>query len=183
MGGGAIIISMNSISRRAGFTIVELLIVIIVIAILATITIVAFSGIQRQARDTKRKQDVAQIAKQLQVHSFTNGPIFTGSGCGSAGNGAGWYNYLYSGYVAIDQCVVNGGTSTTKISDTMTVCNSGDLSCRAYMKYTCVQSGQTVTYVYANLEGGTHDGTEADGTCAPTTDTSFGMNYYVKIFE
>ena len=37
-------------SPRSGFTIVELLIVIVVIAILAAITIVAFNGIQERAR-------------------------------------------------------------------------------------------------------------------------------------
>lgn len=39
--------------RRSGFTIVELLIVIVVIAILATITIVAYSGITERARQTQ----------------------------------------------------------------------------------------------------------------------------------
>ena len=37
---------------KSGFTIVELLIVVVVIAILATITIVAYNGIQNQAKDS-----------------------------------------------------------------------------------------------------------------------------------
>lgn len=40
--------------KRHGFTIVELLIVIVVIAILAAITIVAFNGIQTRARNTQQ---------------------------------------------------------------------------------------------------------------------------------
>ncbi|HWT40842.1 MAG TPA: prepilin-type N-terminal cleavage/methylation domain-containing protein [Dongiaceae bacterium] len=38
--------------RQAGFTIVELLIVVVVIAILAAITIVAYSGVQQHAKNT-----------------------------------------------------------------------------------------------------------------------------------
>lgn len=41
--------------NKNGFTIVELLIVIVVIGILAAITIVAYNGIQNRAQDTKIK--------------------------------------------------------------------------------------------------------------------------------
>jgi len=41
------------LAKRAGFTIVELLIVVVVIAILATITIVTYNGIQNRAYATK----------------------------------------------------------------------------------------------------------------------------------
>jgi len=44
--------SMSVQRLRQGFTIVELLIVIVVIAILATVTIVSYSGIQSQAKNT-----------------------------------------------------------------------------------------------------------------------------------
>lgn len=48
-----------------GFTIVELLIVIVVIGILAAITIVAYNGIQDRAKNTKIKNDLAQIQKAV----------------------------------------------------------------------------------------------------------------------
>lgn len=56
-----------------GFTIVELLIVIVVIAILATISIVAYTGIQARANDSKRINDVAAIRKALALHKADNG--------------------------------------------------------------------------------------------------------------
>ncbi len=43
----------TSVTNHTGFTIVELLIVIVVIGILAAITIVAFNGVQSKARFSK----------------------------------------------------------------------------------------------------------------------------------
>lgn len=60
-------------SVRAGFTIVELLIVIVVIAILAAIVIVAYNGIQGRARDSRRVQDMKTIVKGLEIYKTNNG--------------------------------------------------------------------------------------------------------------
>ncbi len=51
-----------------GFTLVELMIVITVIAILATIAVVSFTRVQKQARDTKRKGDLRALATGLQAY-------------------------------------------------------------------------------------------------------------------
>lgn len=51
----------------SGFTIVELLIVIVVIGILAAIVIVAYSGVQNRAYDTSVQSDMRNIAKQLEA--------------------------------------------------------------------------------------------------------------------
>ena len=59
-----------------GFTIVELLIVIVVIGILAAITIVAYNGIRKRAGEAAVKTDVTNASKQLGVFAATNGDIF-----------------------------------------------------------------------------------------------------------
>ena len=59
--------------KAYGFTIVELLIVIVVIAILAAISIVAYTGIQGRARDAQRLQDMSTIVKALEAYKVLNG--------------------------------------------------------------------------------------------------------------
>ena len=63
-----------------GFTIVELLIVIVVIGILAAITVVAYNGTQQRARDTRRQDDVGVITKALELYYIDNGKYPAGSG-------------------------------------------------------------------------------------------------------
>jgi len=54
--------------KRRGFTIVELLIVIVVIAILAAITIVAYNGIQQRSRITALWAGIMQVDKSLHLY-------------------------------------------------------------------------------------------------------------------
>jgi type II secretion system protein G len=56
-----------------GFTIVELLIVIVIIAVLAAISVVAYTGTQGRARDSERKSELSNIMKALELYRVDNG--------------------------------------------------------------------------------------------------------------
>lgn len=60
-------------NRQAGFTIVELLIVIVVIGILAAITMATFNGIQRQAASSSLKSDLTQAARTMEATYVDHG--------------------------------------------------------------------------------------------------------------
>lgn len=63
-----------------GFTIVELLIVIVVIAILATISVVAYTGIQNRANDSAVQQDVSSFVKKIMMYHATESTYPAGGG-------------------------------------------------------------------------------------------------------
>ena len=58
--------------KQHGFTIVELLIVIVVIGILATIVIASFTGAQNRARAAKSQASAKSIAQKVTVWSVLN---------------------------------------------------------------------------------------------------------------
>lgn len=66
-------------SGNQGFTIVELLIVVVVIAILAAITIVSYNGIQSRAQQSRYVQTAQSILKKVEIYKTTVGsyPVFT----------------------------------------------------------------------------------------------------------
>lgn len=59
--------------KQTGFTIVELLIVIVVIGILAAITIVAYNGVQRRANIAVAQSELKNATKSLEIKNAENG--------------------------------------------------------------------------------------------------------------
>ena len=70
---------MNFKQNRQGFTIVELLIVIVVIGILAAITIVAYNGIQNRAKTNAGQQTASQAVKKIEAINAIKGTYFASS--------------------------------------------------------------------------------------------------------
>lgn len=83
---------MNVWVKQKGFTIVELLIVIVVIGILAAISIVAYSGLQQRARNSQIMSGVEAYQKALMQYAVDNQtyPIAPGASvCLGAGYASG----------------------------------------------------------------------------------------------
>ena len=71
--------------NKAAFTLVELLIVVVIIAILAAITIVAYNGIQNRARASAASSALSQAAKKLELYKVDNSAYPTSANLASAG--------------------------------------------------------------------------------------------------
>lgn len=83
--------------KRTGFTIVELLIVIVVIAILAAITIVAYNGIQNRAKDASVQTELASAAKKIEVYKSQNADAYPPSlAVADVRSSSNTLNYVYN---------------------------------------------------------------------------------------
>lgn len=98
-----------------GFTIVELLIVIVVIGILATITLVAYNGVQNRARTASVSSALNQASKKLALYQVENSSYpATLSSVGISDTPSVTYQYAFNNGVSpATYCVTatNGTTS------------------------------------------------------------------------
>ena len=142
--------NLQTVKNQKGFTIVELLIVIVVIGILAAITIVAFNGVQNRGKSASAQSEANAVVKKLEawnsvvgqyptycqfVTNTTNG-TGTATGIGAAGCTAGTAN---SGPMEakLDNAndVASTAGSVTSSNGTSVVYLSNMSSAGAYVNY------------------------------------------------
>lgn len=80
--------TQTSSSFPRGFTFIEVLVVAVLVTVLATIAMVAYTGAARSTRDSRRKQDVSNIRVALESYRQANGEYPPAAGCPTAQ--AGW---------------------------------------------------------------------------------------------
>lgn len=66
-------LAVRSKLARAGFTLVELMVVIVILGILATLFLGNFTTSQAKARDAQRKSDLNQIMRALEAYNNDKG--------------------------------------------------------------------------------------------------------------
>ena len=124
--------------KQHGFTIVELLIVIVVIGILAAITIVAYNGIQQRARNTQTVNAITGWVKALKLYEADNGSMPGNSGCLGTMYGYGPDGTDISGY----QCRQDSPTYGININNTF------NTALTKYLPGTFPQPSLTATYLH-----------------------------------
>ena len=67
---------MNQRRARGGFTLIEMLVVVAVIAILAGVVLTGVTGFQQSARDAKRIGDLRNIKNHLELYFNKCGHCF-----------------------------------------------------------------------------------------------------------
>ncbi len=84
---------MRLTEMRKGFTLLELLIVIAIIGILASLATVSYSSAQKKARDSQRQADLKAIQNAMEQYYADNDGSYP-VGCGTIGGDS---NYLPNG--------------------------------------------------------------------------------------
>jgi prepilin-type N-terminal cleavage/methylation domain-containing protein len=115
-------------SPSRGFTIIELLVVIVIIGILAAITIVAYNGIQGRAQAAAASSALAQVSKKIALYAIDNSAYPTDLATAGIANPSGT-SYQYSVNNAVTPqtyCVTaTNGTTSYQVSSASTTPTSG----------------------------------------------------------
>jgi general secretion pathway protein G len=85
---------MNTIQAKRGFTLVEILIVVAIIATLASVALVGLGPVQRSGRDTRRVSDLRQVQNGIELYfakcGYYPGTAEAGTDCNGFRNISSW---------------------------------------------------------------------------------------------
>lgn len=149
--------------KSKGFTLVELLVVISIIAILSVIGVTVFSGVQKSARDAQRKGDVNSIANALEVNKPPTGtyPMLL-------------YSFFASGKVPFDPVAGGYYVSPTGCGDSTLV--DGQNAC-----WYCLKGTATPGYCKLSTDSWIVSGTTEGSTWTVCANLETGNpKYYCK---
>ncbi len=166
---------------KSGFTIVELLIVIVVIAILAAISIVAYNGVQQRARDSKRTSDIGAIVKGASLWGTDGGKTFADMNASGAGSAIGWFDARYSNSKSVKEVLVDSGYLANSVQDPINRQVGGSMA-SAYMIARCDDSDQTTRVILAKLEKSPSQpvAQQVGRTCTSSIYTDYVNNYQMN---
>jgi prepilin-type N-terminal cleavage/methylation domain-containing protein len=122
--------------NKKGFTLVELLVVVMVIATLATIALVSYARVQRDANDNTRNGNATVIAEALEKYYDNNGeypsvPMLVNNTAGNTGT-------VVAGRLDIDPDVLDQPNMAA--SETNALSSTAATQANDYINYTAVRA-------------------------------------------
>ncbi len=158
---------MTKQTHSLGFTLLELLVTVTIIAILTLIGIVSYASVNRRSRDVKRKSDLEEIRSALEMYRSdnVNGGVYPSEGNGSWTPAGSLKADLVSTYIPAVPDDPNGtnhyqymGIQTNNVYSSYCLC-------------ACLES---------NNCDGTNPANIVSNTCPNTVSTRVDCNYYLK---
>lgn len=143
--------------RRQGFTFIEILVSVTIVAVLLAIGVASYASVNRRARDAKRKSDLEQVRSALEQYRADNGsyPIAASWSLSySTTTCPDWIDELTPAYMDSLPCDpknnINASPGTTPAA-TYAYRSSTDCGVTAgseYMLGTVLESGETAATTY-----------------------------------
>lgn len=169
--------TIRKLNHSQAFTIVELLIVIVVIAILAAITVVAYNGIQNRSKDSAAASAATQAAKKIAIWQVDNPgvapPTLADAGVTNSANATFQYT-RDTGVIPNTFCITasNGGRSSMVTStSTATTGSCGGHSASGTITNYHMNPGATTASWYGNYPGASGNVTSASVVAAPWSES------------
>ena len=150
--------------KYRGFTLIELLIVIMLLGFLSISGLSLFQGSQKRARDSRRKSDLSQIAKALEMYANDYGG-YPGIGFGGSGDAG----KIMGCGTAASASVCNWGSAWTRVTTYMQRLPK-DPGSGSYCYVRDPSAGKWYK-LYANLERTDDPDYDASLTCASQSYT------------
>lgn len=153
------VIELNSKNRKNGFTLIELLVVMAILGLLSTVGLNSFRHSQIRSRDARRKSDLEQVQRALEMYynDYKDYPAASAGGEISVGGAIFWGSEFKD-------------TKNTVYMKELPNDSTGD------PEYCYLYEDNPVSYkLYAKLEISEDPQIGGPYTCAGTTDYNYGV--------
>lgn len=158
--------------KNSGFTLIELLVVISIIGFLATASVVVLNSARMKSRDSKRKADLTQIRKALDLY-FNDKSTYQVANSGSGGSGNGWFNYFYTGYDSVAKELKDLGYIGSIVRDPSGLNNGYNGLGSAYM----IQANINNFTLWTSLENPSPEDIATQSKCVLSNYDSYSSSY------
>lgn len=105
--------------KNKGFTIIELLVVVVIMVILSTVGVAVYNSAQKRARDSKRRADLKAIQNALEQYYISNNDVYPSIAYPGGIDNA---SYFPEGKVPVDPKLAGNYIKVTYTSTAYKIC-------------------------------------------------------------